>query len=310
MLLLCLVAGAVCVQALVYSRLSTHWAAGSGPADVAAVAYGNEPVARAASSRRLGRPVYRYSVIPGGAYSAEELQQALDSDAVAARHYAVFQRASLRTAPSAFFQPVYVSYRMGDAVYWTRRPVALPPHETLLTDGVNYARARCGNRVSVTPQGPVQTASLPVEVFEVAEPPAPEPEAANREEPLLAAEVFPVFFQDPRWQIAEQAPDGTEDTAPRSPGGVPLEDLWGVGPVWPALLGVRIELPLVAPINVAGVRRGALGLESGSGTPPVAPPDAPPDTPIPEPGTLGLGLIAAGVAVAVRRLRASFRTAL
>ena len=335
MLLLSLLAGAVCVPPMVLSRLAARRPVESRGEGASQPAFGPEPLARAASSRRLGRPVYRFSVIPGGAYNPEELRQALDADAVAARHYAVFQRASLRTEPSGFAQPVYVSYRMGDAVYWTRRPVALSPRETLLTDGVNYARARCGNRVSLTPQGPVQAASPPVELLERAEAPAPQPAAANWGEPLLVAEVFPSFIEDPRWQIAVQAPDGVEGSGSGSQGGVRVKDIWSEGPVdtllpaWispippvPAYCWIAQSPPNApagaragcSPVEVAVFRRGGLGLDSGSGEPPAgppdAPPDAPPDTPIPEPGSLVLGLIATAVALAVRRFGAGFRRAL
>ncbi|HEX3743914.1 MAG TPA: PEP-CTERM sorting domain-containing protein [Bryobacteraceae bacterium] len=101
------------------------------------------------------RPNYPYSVIPGGAYSAAELQAALLRDPVAARHYAGFRRSMVRMTESSLSQPVYLSYRIADAVYWTSRPVRLPQGETLLTDGEHYARARCGNRISEAPKTPV-----------------------------------------------------------------------------------------------------------------------------------------------------------
>ena len=101
------------------------------------------------------RPVYPYSIIRGGAYSKTELIEALETDSVAARHYSTFHRPGVYITQSTFTEPVYLSYRVGDAVYWTSRPVRLPKGETLLTDGQNYARARCGNRISPVPQTPV-----------------------------------------------------------------------------------------------------------------------------------------------------------
>src|SRR5262249_9541341 len=100
------------------------------------------------------RPVYRYSVIPGGAYRAAELRAKLRWDEVAAGHYQPFDLARLRTIESKFSVPVYVSYRVDHAIYWTRRPMRIPAREVLLTDGRLYARARCGNRISETPLGP------------------------------------------------------------------------------------------------------------------------------------------------------------
>jgi hypothetical protein len=128
---------------------------------------GSQP-AKFSSSRRI----YPYSVIRGGAYSAGELREALDRDPVAARHYLVFHRSTVRTTASSFSEPVFLSYRVGDAVYWTSRPVRLPHGETLLTDGTNYARARCGNRISQTPRTPVNDTEPAPEALDTPPPPA------------------------------------------------------------------------------------------------------------------------------------------
>jgi hypothetical protein len=124
------------------------------------------------SQPRHGRPVYPYSVIRGGAYSGGELVRALDVDPVAARHYAGFQRSLVHTTASRFSEPVFLSYRVGEVVYWTNRPVRLPAGETLLTDGKNYARARCGNRISLSPQTPVNDAEPAPTTLDQPRPPA------------------------------------------------------------------------------------------------------------------------------------------
>ena len=298
-----LIAGAMCVQTVIYTRLSTHWTPDGNPDAGAPVTREVEPAPRAAFPRRLGRPVYKLSVIPGGAYSAEELRQALDSDEVAARHYAVFHRASLRTEPSRFVQPVYLSYRVGDAVFWTRRPVALARHETLLTDGANFARARCGNRVAVEPQSPEQAASPDPSVFEHAEAPPPEPSAADRDEPLLAAEVFPAFDPETAGETQQDPSDGSQlpdagiapTVEPTSPQTLvdqpPVPELPSVAVLWPlecrstapppdALLDIPRDPQACAPLDWLRHR------------PPVFPPEPPPPTPVSEPGTLVLTLSA------------------
>jgi len=84
----------------------------------------------------------------------------------------VFRRSSVRTTESSFSAPVFLSYRVGDAVYWTSRPVRLPHGETLLTDGINYARARCGNRISETPRTPVNDTEPAPEALDTPQPPA------------------------------------------------------------------------------------------------------------------------------------------
>ena len=49
---------------------------------------------------------------------------------------------------------VHVSYRVGGSLYWTKNRVRIPKGETLITDGRHFARARCGNRVSVLAEAP------------------------------------------------------------------------------------------------------------------------------------------------------------
>jgi hypothetical protein len=137
------------------------------------------------------RPVYPYSVIRWGAYSAAELIEALDGDPVAARHYLLFRRSSVRTTGASFAEPVFLSYRVGNAIYWTSRPVRLPPGETLLTDGENYARARCGNRISPTPQMPVNETEPAPETLNTPHPPSSIAEVNTWSEDRLTPEGTP-----------------------------------------------------------------------------------------------------------------------
>jgi PEP-CTERM motif len=109
------------------------------------------------------RKVYPFSVIPGGAYSAEELALARRVDGVVATHYANFDgsAAAIRTLPENEF--LYVSYRKADRVYWTTNKRRIPKGEPVLTDGKHLARTRCGNRLSATPQFPVLYGPQPTE---------------------------------------------------------------------------------------------------------------------------------------------------
>jgi hypothetical protein len=102
------------------------------------------------------RRIYPYSIVPGGVTSRAELAHAVMADKVVAAHYAGFavDKASLRTVARA--RAVYVSYRKGEQVYWTARKVTLAEGESILSDGQNDIRARCGNRISDTPQLPVE----------------------------------------------------------------------------------------------------------------------------------------------------------
>jgi hypothetical protein len=119
------------------------------------------------------RKVYPYSIIEGGATTAEELMQAVQSDPVVARHFAKFDLPKTRVETLRAPRLVHVSYRRGDDVFWTRRKVVIPAGETVLTDGTNYARTRCGNCLSET-AGPVS---------------ADEPAAAVLDTPVSVSEL-------------------------------------------------------------------------------------------------------------------------
>ena len=101
------------------------------------------------------RPVFRHSVIPGGVYSPAELKNALARDAVAASHYPSLKPEAVRAAVVTQDRFAYVSYRKDDQIYWTRNKVRLSAGETILTDGANEIRARCGNCISDTAMLPV-----------------------------------------------------------------------------------------------------------------------------------------------------------
>jgi hypothetical protein len=101
------------------------------------------------------RPVYKYSVVNGGAYTTDELARAIARDPVVAAHYRTVNIAHLRAETVADDRFAYMSYRRGDQIYWTRHKVRLRQGETILTDGTTQVRARCGNCISLTPMDPV-----------------------------------------------------------------------------------------------------------------------------------------------------------
>ncbi len=92
--------------------------------------------------------VYPYSVIPGGVKDSSDLRYAALRDYVVRRHYAGFDFNNARLIRSREAREVYLSYRIRDAVFWTRRKIRLQAGELLLTDGKITARARCGNQIS------------------------------------------------------------------------------------------------------------------------------------------------------------------
>jgi hypothetical protein len=107
------------------------------------------------ASPNAPRPFYPYSIIPGGVGNREEIVQRVKTDQVVAHHYASFDVAKAHAVTVAKPRAVYVSYRKGDKVYWTAKKMTLAQGETLLSDGTNEIRGRCGNRISDTPMLPV-----------------------------------------------------------------------------------------------------------------------------------------------------------
>jgi hypothetical protein len=105
-------------------------------------------------------------VVRGGVEDARELKWVAEHDPVVAAHYAGFDYERARVVRLALAQTVYLSYRIGNKVYWTRHRVALHKGEKLITDGKITARSRCGNRVEATPQQATSSSEPPAAKFE------------------------------------------------------------------------------------------------------------------------------------------------
>lgn len=112
------------------------------------------PAALPAQETGGKRPVFPYSVVPGGVYTARELGESAARDQVVAAHYAGLHTTRLQPALLEQDRRAYVSYRKHDTVFWTRRTVRIPRGEQVLSDGDNLVRARCGNRISDVPRTP------------------------------------------------------------------------------------------------------------------------------------------------------------
>ena len=112
------------------------------------------------------RPVYPYSIVPGGVRDAHELKWAAQHDPVVASHYAGFDYDHARIVRLVLARTVYVSYRIGNKIYWTRHRVSLKKGESLITDGKITARTRCGNRVEEVPQQATSHSEPPAAKFE------------------------------------------------------------------------------------------------------------------------------------------------
>lgn len=233
-----------------------------------------------------GRLVYPYSVIPGGVASVAELQAAILRDRLVARHYAGFDFKKARMVELRHARLAYLSYRMGEKIYWTRKLIALHVGEKLITDGTILARARCGNRLSDLPQTVV----------------APdEPKIETLENPIVeggsvAQVAFPGSFESAL--LTRSAPFGFE---PQGPVGIPSSPMGPIsstgfpGFFSPPIPGTcePVKKPKPAAIDIAltATASGKKKKPSCSPNPPV----------VPEPGTMLL--VASGISGIYLRYR-------
>ncbi len=223
------------------------------------------------------RPVYPYSIIPGGVSSPKELKSALATDPVVASHYSGFDVAKARVFRLNKDMAAYVSYRKGNKVYWTSHKLVLRAGENIITDGLHSARTRCGNRIS-------ETAVKPVD--------AKEPLIAQLETPEPDGRSFPVdrplapwVGSNPAGQLS--APPGSDHGGFLPPivpiffggGGSPSHPSHNPPPTNPVPLGPPLTPP--PPDN--------------------PPPPGIPPTPVPEPGALLL--LATGISASLAMSR-------
>jgi hypothetical protein len=120
------------------------------------------PGGHVSAVERSLRPNYPYSVIPGGAYSAEELRNSVGKDKFVRTHYADFDLQSARLVTLAEDRFQYVSYRINNRILWTHKKIRIPKGEVLLTDGRHFARTRCGNRLCAALASPVSFTLAPL----------------------------------------------------------------------------------------------------------------------------------------------------
>lgn len=205
-----------------------------------------------------GRAVFPYSVIPGGVQSGAELKSAMTNDPVVQKHYQGVDLPNERSESLVADRLLFVSYRIGNQIFWTKKPVRLHKGEMILTDGHFMARTRCGNRLS-------EKAEVPTS------PQEPLPEALERSLERIIAPAEP--GQEPEqfgtWRGEEFF--GGEEEAPVAP---PV--FWE--PEYPPI----IYPPIIPPPPVP---------------PPPAPTPPPIITPEPSVGGLLLLGLSAGLAV-------------
>jgi hypothetical protein len=219
---------ALVAAVLVAGRWSPQPAVGSDT-DVPQTSVARDlPAVPAAATERT---VYPYSIIAGGARGVDELKQAIAGDPVVAAHYAGFDLEKTHAVRLEQPKLAHVSYRIGNAVYWTRRALLIQAGETVLTDGVRIARTRCGNQLADTP-GEISTEE-------------PVPAVLDTQLPFIVAGV-----------PAGMLPLSAVQTLPEEAGGISLPPLggqmsgilgggpmFGSGPSAGAAIGLDSEQP-------------------------------------------------------------------
>jgi hypothetical protein len=163
-----------------------------------------------ASAKNSGPTLYPYSVIPAGAHDGHQLREAVRREPLVAAHYAGFSVGKARIVRLSHDKLAYVSYRLGNRIYWTKKKVTLHEGEWLLSDGEHLARTRCGNRVSDVPMGPTSPQEPPETVWNT--PVAP-----------LHLDLATLSFPDrPQWPARAAVPFLLSlPSVPASPGSIP-----------------------------------------------------------------------------------------
>jgi hypothetical protein len=223
-------------------------------------------------------------------YTTAEFEQARRSDPVVAAHYAVFgPKVSVTKLTRDMY--VYVSYRKANHVYWSTKKHKVCAGESIVTDGANMARSRCGNRLSFVPHQPLLDVQEPHE------------RDLNTEEPLIASLpdgplLSPGF---PDAATPEQFPGGPGAESPlasplttpvRSGAASPFTAANFLGPMAPMALGGPFFAAFAPPPN-----------NGGGNTPPpgnIVPPPGGVVTPVPEPQSAFLFLLVAAGAFLLR----------
>ena len=181
------------------------------------------------------RPVFRHSIVPGGVRSREEVVAAMTKDVVVKAHYSAVKPAALRQVQLSSPLKVHVSYRVGNNVYWTKRPLTVAAGEFVLTDGTVTIRERCGNLLAAQPLGPTQTGEPDPDEFEMhVQPLAPSSQSVAAGSPRSTVGSIPDVAVATQFRLAPSAtqfgsqggqfgggPPGTSKGTPTSGSGTP-----------------------------------------------------------------------------------------
>ncbi|HEY1271856.1 MAG TPA: PEP-CTERM sorting domain-containing protein [Terriglobales bacterium] len=230
--------------------------------------------ARTSKQLRPARPVYNYSVVPGGVTSGAELRDVTARDRSVAEHYSGFRYDRARVVRLKQPALVYLSYRLKDKIYWTRTRHKLRSGELLLTDGQITARTKCANQISAQKQLVVSPEEPSAEKLEEVA-----PEMAPPAEVRFPAEYHTALLSSPGSTPGSTPGSGFQPPA----GGFP----WFPAPLPPGGKGCETA--------AQEKHEKDLGIDDDESKETHCPEEPPPPTTVPEPGSmllLGSGLAA------------------
>ncbi len=180
----------------------------------------------------------------------------------------------------------YVSYRVGNQIFWTHHIVHIRKGELVLTEGTTMILGRCGNQIVPAYLRPAPATTTldpgpPDMVFETGYPPVM---TGPHNEALLAEKHAPALPALPASPNTESPPTFWPPLIP------PL--------MWCCSGDIHTGPPAPVPPVSGGVIPPAVVPPGAGDTPPAAPPVTPivPATPVPEPATfllVGSGLMIA-----------------
>ena len=245
------------------------------------------------------RLVYPYSVVPGGVAGPREVEKAANADPVVAEHYEGFNYRQAMLVILAEPKLAYVSYRIKDRIFYTKRRLQLAQGEKVITDGKSMIRVRCGNRIMDAPQGQISLLEPPDDVFN-----APELPLISL---LNFPEEYPPFGAPPSELPGELPPGPMAVLMPPMlvpPGTPPAELVIPPFIFFPPGGGLPTPIGILPPPETPPVSPPPPPVTPPPVLPPVTPPpvspppEIPPPSPVPEPATyllIGGGLLALGL---------------
>jgi hypothetical protein len=213
------------------------------------------------------------------------LRHANGKDDVVRAHYADFNVKDAWVVKLTTDRYQYVSYRLQNQIYWTAKKLRIPEGEYLLTDGIHFARARCGNRLSEQPHAEISSLEPTPTALSL---PAFRPGLVSKLD-LDQTPPLSVEGQTP----ADPAPPTAAFVPPNSATKVLLEQS-------PELQAATPSVPVGPPpfLVIAPGTSGSTPPPSGgtANQPPDVPPHGPPSppaapSPVPEPASIYLFLI-------------------